>query len=60
MNDKALKLCTTISVGQWLFLKQQKNKNDFEFEEIFNHEAFIHHSKEYINNLKRAHIEIAQ
>jgi len=35
-------------------------KNNFEFEAEFIHEAFIHHSKEYINNPKRAYIEIAQ
>jgi hypothetical protein len=43
-----------------LFLKIPDKENGFEFEAIFNHEAFIHHSKEYINRLKWAHLEITQ
>lgn len=49
-----------IATGPWLFLKTPDKENGFEFEAIFNHEAFIYHSKEYINKLKWAHIEIAQ
>lgn len=57
---KAFKLCTDIINGPWLFLKLPDDENGFEFEAIFNHEAFIHHTKEYNNKLKWAHIEIAQ
>ena len=57
---KAFKLCTDIVNGPWLFLKLPNDENGFEFEAIFNHEAFIHHTKEYNNKLKWAHIEIAQ
>ena len=57
---KAFKLCTDIANGPWLFLKVPYKENGFEFEAIFNHEAFIHHSKEYNKKLKWAHIEITQ
>lgn len=57
---KAFKLCTEITKGPWLFLKNPDKENGFEFEAIFNHEAFIHHSQEYKNKLKWAHIEITQ
>lgn len=52
------KLCTNISSGPWIYLKLPQNKNDFECEAIFNHEAFIHHSTNYSNKLKWAHLEI--
>lgn len=58
LEHKAFKLCTTIVNGPWLFIKLSKEEIDFEFEAIFNHEAFIHHSKEFVNKLKWAHIEI--
>lgn len=57
---KAFRLCTEIAKGPWLFLNLPDKKSGFEFEAIFNHEAFIHHSKEYNNKLKWAHIEIDQ
>ena len=57
---KAFRLCTEIVKGPWLFLNLPDKKNGFEFEAIFNHEAFIHHSKEYNNKLKWAHLEVAQ
>jgi len=57
---KTFKLCTDIANGPWLFLKIPDKENGFEFEAIFNHEAFILHSKEYNNKLKWAHIEIDQ
>jgi hypothetical protein len=57
---KAFKLCTEIANGPWLFVKVPDKENEFEFEAIFNHEAFIHHSKEFNNQLKWAHIEITQ
>jgi len=60
LENKAFKLCTDISKGPWLFLKIPDKENGFEFEAIFNHEAFIHHSKEFNNQLKWAHIEITQ
>jgi hypothetical protein len=43
-----------------LFLNLPKDENDFEFEAIFNHEAFIHRSKEYANKLMWAHLEATQ
>lgn len=57
---KSYRLCTDIVKGPWLFLNLPAKENGFEFEAIFNHEAFIHHSKEYNNKLKWAHIEVAQ
>ncbi len=51
------KLCTSISSGPWIYLKLPKNKNEFEFEAIFNHESFIYHSKEFDNKLKWAHLD---
>ena len=56
LEHKAFKICTAIVSGPWLFLKLPKD--EFEFESIFNHEAFINNSSEYINKLKWAHIEI--
>ncbi len=58
LEHKSFKLCTTIANGPWLFIKLPKDKNEFVFEAIFNHEAFIHHSKEYNNKLKWAHLEV--
>jgi hypothetical protein len=58
LEHKSFKLCTTIVNGPWLFLKLPKDENEFEFEAIFNQEAFIHHSIEYNNKLKWAHLEI--
>ncbi len=60
LEYKAFKLCTDIAKGPYLFLKLPDEGNEFEFEAIFNHEAFIHHSKEFNNQLKWAHIEISQ
>jgi hypothetical protein len=60
LEYKTYKLCTTIVNGPWLFINLPKDENDFKFEAIFNHEAFIHHSKEYNNKLKWAHIELTQ
>jgi len=60
LEYKTYKICTTIVNGPWLFLNLPKDENDFKFEAIFNHEAFIHHSKEYNNKLKWAHIELTQ
>ncbi len=60
LEHKAFKLCTDIAKGPWLFLKLPEKENEFEFEAIYNHEAFIHHSTEYYNKLKWAHIEISQ
>jgi hypothetical protein len=60
LEHKSFKLCTTIVNGPWLFLNLPKDENEFEFEAIFNHEAFIQNSKEYTNKLKWAHLEIAQ
>ncbi len=58
LEHKAFKLCTTISMGPWLYINLPNYENEFEFEAIFNHEAFIHHSTEYNNKLKWAHLEI--
>ena len=60
LEHKAFKLCTDIAKGPWLFLKLPDEGNEFEFEAIYNHEAFIHPTKEYYNKLKWAHIEISQ
>lgn len=60
LENKAFKLCTDIAKGPWLFLKLPDKQNGFEFEAIFNHEAFINHSKEFYNKIKWAHIEITQ
>jgi hypothetical protein len=57
---KAFRICSDIANGPWLFLKIPDKENGFEFEAIFNHEAFIHHSKECNNKLKWAHLEITQ
>lgn len=59
LEYKSFKLCTTIVNGPWLFLNMPKDENEFEFEAVFNHEAFIHRSAEYTNKLKWAHLEIA-
>jgi len=59
LEHKAFKLCTTIINGPWLFVKLPEEEIDFEFEAIFNQESFIHHSKEYNNKLKWAHLEIS-
>lgn len=58
LEFKAFKLCTTISMGPWLYVNLPEDENEFEFEAIFNHEAFIHHSPEYNNKLKWAHLEV--
>ncbi len=58
LEHQSFLLCTKIAVGPWLFLNLPKNENEFEFEAIFNHEAFIYHSKEYDNKLKWVHLEI--
>lgn len=55
----AFRLCTYIVNGPWLFLKLPDKENRFEFEAIFNHEAFIHNSPNDINHLKWAHIEVS-
>ncbi len=54
----AFRLCTDIAKGPWLFLKLPNKEIGFEFEAIFNHEAFIHNSPNDINHLKWAHIEV--
>jgi len=58
LEHKAFKLCTTISKGPWLYININSNENEFAFGAIFNHEAFIHHSSEYNNKLKWAHLEV--
>lgn len=58
LEHQSFLLCTKIAVGPWLFLTLPTKEDDFEFEAIFNHEAFIHKSQEYINKLKWAHLEI--
>ena len=60
LEHKAFQLCSTIINGPWLFLNLPGAENDFEFEAIYNHEAFILPSFEYMNKLKWAHLEIAQ
>lgn len=60
LEYKAFKLCTSIVNGPWLFTNLPKDENDFAFEAIFNPEAFILHSPEYLNKLKWAHLEITQ
>jgi hypothetical protein len=60
LEQKAVKLCSTIVNGTWLFVNLPSAENDFEFEAIYNHEAFILPSFEYMNKLKWAHLEIAQ
>lgn len=52
------RLCADIAKGPWLFLKLPKKEIGFEFEAIFNHEAFINDSPNDINHLKWAHIEV--
>jgi len=49
-----------ITNGPWLYINLPNGDADFEFEAIFNHEAFIHHSAEYTNKLKWAHLEVTQ
>ena len=58
LEYKSYLICTKISTGPWLFVTLPSKENEFEFEAIFNHEAFIHHSTEYSNKLKWAHLEI--
>lgn len=60
LEHKAFQLCSTIAAGPWLFVNLPDAENDFEFEAIYNHEAFILPSFEYMNKLKWAHLEIAQ
>lgn len=56
----AFRFCALISKGPWLFLHlpDESDSNDFNFEAIFNPEAFINHLDIYNNNLKWAHLEI--
>lgn len=58
LEYKSYLTCTKITTGPWLFVTLPSREDDFEFEAIFNHEAFIHHSTEYNNKLKWAHLEI--
>lgn len=60
LEHKAFQLCSTIVNGPWLFVNLPDAENDFEFEAIYNHEAFILPSFEYMNKLKWAHLEVAQ
>jgi len=60
LEHKAFQLCSTIVNGPWLFVNLPDEENDFEFEAIYNHEAFILPSFEYMNKLKWAHLEVAQ
>ena len=57
-ENKVFKLCINIAKGPWMFLKMPGKGIGNEFEAIFNPEAFIHHSTEYNNRLRWAHIEI--
>ncbi len=57
LKYKAFKLCICISNGPWLYLHLPDAGGEFKFEAIFNHEAFIHHSPEFENKLKWAHLE---
>ena len=60
LEHKAFQLCSIIVDGPWLFVNLPDAENDFEFEAIYNHEAFILPSFEYMNKLKWAHLEVAQ
>jgi hypothetical protein len=60
LEHKAFQLCAKIANGPWLYINLPNSDDDFEFEAIYNHEAFILPSFEYMNKLKWAHLEFAQ
>jgi len=60
IEHKAFQLCAKIATGPWLYINLPTGIDDFEFEAIYNHDAFILPSFEYMNKLKWAHLEIAQ
>lgn len=60
LEHKALQLCSKITNGPWLYINLPNGNADFEFDAIYNHEAFILPSFEYMNKLKWAHLEVAQ